>query len=56
MTAPGAAPSAAAEAAWRALGVAAGAGDPSQFSHSMTATTAAAEALADDVLERLLAV
>jgi hypothetical protein len=53
MTAPGAAPSAAAEAAWRALGVAAGAGDPSQFSHSMTATTAAAEALADDVLERL---
>ena len=34
MTAPGAAPSGAAEAAWRALGVAAGAGDPSQFSHS----------------------
>jgi len=33
--------------------VAASAGDPSQFSHSMTATTAAAEALADDVLERL---
>lgn len=56
MTAPGAEPSGAAEAAWRALGVAAGAGDPSQFSHSMTATTAAAEALADDVLERLLAV
>jgi len=53
MTAPGAAPSGAAEAAWRALGVAAGAGDPSQFSHSMTSTTAAAEALADDVLERL---
>jgi hypothetical protein len=53
LTAPGAAPSGAVEAAWRALGVAAGAGDPSQFSHSMTATTAAAEALADDVLERL---
>ena len=53
LTAPGAAPSPAVEAAWRALGIAAGAGDPSQFSHSMTATTAAAEALADDVLERL---
>lgn len=53
MTAPGVAPSGAAEAAWRALGVADDAGDPSQFSHSMTATTAAAEALADDVLERL---
>ena len=41
------------EVAWRALGVAAGAGDPANFSHSMTATTAAAEALVDDVLDQL---
>jgi hypothetical protein len=44
---------AAAAAAWRALAAAAAAGDPSQFSHAMTATTGAVEALADDVLERL---
>ena len=53
LTPPGEQPSPAAEAAWRALAAAAGAGDPSQFSQAMTATTGAAEALADDVLERL---
>ena len=46
-------PPPAAEAAWRALAAAGGAGDPSQFSHAMTATTGAVEALADDVLGRL---
>ena len=44
---------AAAAAGWRALAAAAAAGDPSQFSHAMTATTGAVEALADDVIERL---
>jgi hypothetical protein len=56
LTPAGEQPGPAAEAAWRALGAAAGAGDPSQFSQAMTATTGAAEALADDVLERLRAV
>ena len=50
---PAAPPPAGVEAAWRALAAAAGAGDPSQFSQAMTATTAALEALADDVLGRL---
>jgi hypothetical protein len=45
-----------AEAAWRALSIAAAAGDPANFSHAMTSSTAAIEALADDVLERLRAV
>ncbi len=47
------APSAAAEAAWTALAMATQAGDPSDFSQAMTATTGAVEALADDVLQRL---
>ena len=47
------APSPAAEAAWTALAVATQAGDPSDFSQAMTATTGAVEALADDVLQRL---
>ena len=37
----------------RALALATGAGDPSDFSRAMTATTGAVEALADDVLARL---
>jgi hypothetical protein len=41
------------EAAWMALALATRAGDPSDFSQAMTATTGAVEALADDVLERL---
>jgi hypothetical protein len=41
------------EAGWRALALATGAGDPSDFSRAMTATTGAVEALADDVLARL---
>jgi hypothetical protein len=45
-----------AEAAWRVLAMVAAAGDPANFSHAMTSSTAAVEALADDVLERLRAV
>jgi hypothetical protein len=41
------------EAAWMALALATRAGDPSDFSQAMTATTGAVEALADDVLGRL---
>jgi hypothetical protein len=41
------------EAAWAALALATRAGDPGDFSHAMTATTGAVEALADDVLSRL---
>jgi hypothetical protein len=44
-----------AAAAWRALSVTAAAGDPAEFSQAMTGSTAAIEALADDVLERLVA-
>jgi hypothetical protein len=40
--------------AWRALSVTAAAGDPADFSQAMTGSTAAIEALADDVLERLV--
>jgi len=45
-----------AAAAWRPLSVTAAAGDPADFSQAMTGSTAAIEALADDVLERLVAV
>ena len=41
--------------AWRALSVTAAVGDPADFSQAMTGSTAAIEALADDVLERLVA-
>ena len=41
------------EAAWTALALATRAGDPSDFSQAMTATTGAVEALADDVLAHL---
>jgi len=41
------------ESAWTALALATRAGDPSDFSQAMTATTGAVEALADDVLQRL---
>ena len=44
-----------AAAAWRPLSVTAAAGDPADFSQAMTGSTAAIEALADDVLERLVA-
>lgn len=40
--------------AWRALSATAAAGDPAEFSQAMTGSTAAIEALADDVLERLI--
>ena len=40
--------------AWRALSATAAAGDPADFSQAMTGSTAAIEALADDVLERLI--
>jgi hypothetical protein len=40
--------------AWRALSATAAAGDPADFSQAMTGSTAAIEALADDVLERLV--
>jgi len=40
--------------AWGALQAAAAAGDPAEFSQAMTGSTAAIEALADDVLERLV--
>ena len=47
-------PPAEAAAAWRALSVTAAAGDPADFSQAMTGSTAAIEALAEDVLERLV--
>jgi hypothetical protein len=56
VTPAGPAPPPSLEQAWRAIAAAAGAGDPSQFSQAMTATTGAMEALADDVLDRLRAV